>query len=91
MTVDGRRYHHILDPKTGLPAPGFMSVTVVTEKSAAYADALSTGLAVMGRKKAMELVERTPAVEAIFVDDNGKIWISTGLRDRVSKQKQLLN
>ncbi len=91
MTVDGRRYHHILDPKTGLPAPGFMSVTVVTEKSAAYADALSTGLAVMGRKKAMKLVEKTPAVEAIFVDDNGKIWISTGLRDRVSKQKQLLN
>lgn len=87
MTVNGRRYHHILDPKTGRPATGFMSVTAVTENSAAYADALSTGLAVMGRKKAMELVERTPGVEAVFVDSDGQVWISPGLRDRVSKLK----
>ncbi len=87
MTVNGRRYHHILDPKTGRPATGFMSITVVTENSAAYADALSTGLAVMGRKKAMELVERTQGVGAVFIDSDGQVWISPGLRDRVSELK----
>lgn len=87
MTVKGRRYHHILDPKTGRPAKGFMSVTVVTENSAAYADALSTGLAVMGRKKAMELVERTPEVEAVFIDNDGRVWVSKGLRDRIRELK----
>ncbi len=87
MSVNGRRYHHILDPDTGRPATGFMSVTVVTENSAAYADALSTGLAVMGRKKAMELVERTPGVEAVFIDSSGQVWISKGLRDRIGELK----
>ncbi len=88
--IDGQRYHHVIDPKTGHPAPGFMSVTVVTKKSAAYADALSTGLAVMGRKKALRLVEKTTGVEAIFVDANGRTWVSTGLKNQVHElQRQI--
>jgi FAD:protein FMN transferase len=81
---DGRRYHHVLDPAGGMPADGFMSVTVVTDKSGAFADALSTGLAVMGRKPAMRLVEGLPGVEVLFIDDSGKIWVSSGLKGKIS-------
>lgn len=79
----GRRYHHILDPKTGYPAGGFMSVTVVTTHSAAFADALSTGLAVMGRRRAMALVEKLPGTGAVFVDGAGKTWVSAGLKNKL--------
>lgn len=79
----GRRYHHILDPKTGYPARGFMSVTVVTDRDAAFADALSTGLAVMGRVKAMKLVEKTRGVGIVFVDGDGRVWVSPSLRSKV--------
>jgi thiamine biosynthesis lipoprotein len=83
FTIGARRYHHVIDPKTGQPAPGFMSVTVVTDRSAAYADALSTGLAVMGRKKALRLVENLPGTDVFFVDENGRFWSSSGLGDRL--------
>jgi FAD:protein FMN transferase len=81
----GRRYHHILDPSSGMPAEGFMSVTVVTDESAAFADALSTGLAVMGRKPAMKLVERLPGTEVVFIDETGKVWVSSGLKGKIGK------
>lgn len=80
---NGRRYHHILDPKTGRPAAGFRSVTVITTRGAAFADALSTGLAVMGRRPAMALVEKLPDVEAIFIDGRGRVWPSTGLMGKL--------
>lgn len=87
FTHGGQRYHHVLDPKTGRPAAGFMSVTVVTSKGAAYADALSTGLAVMGRKKSMRLVDKLPGVEVFFIDEDGRFWISDGLKGRLEKIK----
>ena len=83
FTHSGRRYHHILDPATGRPATGFMSVTVVTDKSAARADALSTALAVAGRSKAMALAEETPGTDVIFIDGRGKPWVSSGLKGKI--------
>lgn len=79
----GKRYHHLLDPKTGNPAYGLMSVTVITPKSAAEADALSTGLFVLGPKKGMEFVEKTPHLEAIFVTSKGDVLLSRGLQGKV--------
>lgn len=80
---DGRRYHHILDPATGYPATRSRSVTVVA-KDATTADALSTALFVMGVEAGMKLVERLPDVEAVFVDAQNRVHISSGLRGKLT-------
>ena len=80
---DGVRYHHILDPKTLQPARGCQSVTVIAREGV-VADGLDTGIFVMGPKRGMELVEQLPDVEAVIVDRDGKIWVSAGLKDRIT-------
>jgi thiamine biosynthesis lipoprotein len=75
---DGVRYHHILDPKTGYPARGVMSVTIVAEDPA-MADALSTAVFVMGRVRGMALIERLDRVEGVIVDEAGGIFASSGM------------
>ena len=74
VTIDGVRYHHIIDPKTGFPTDNELSsVTIVTENST-YADALSTAIYVKGLERGWEFVNSLPDVEALFVTkDNGVI------------------
>lgn len=79
---DGVRYHHILDPSTGYPAEGTRSVTIVSEDPA-WADALSTGVFVMGPREGMELVEGLDGVEAVIVNSTGKVTRSSGFTGEV--------
>jgi thiamine biosynthesis lipoprotein len=79
---DGIRYHHILDPQTLWPARLCQSVTVIA-KEGTVADGLDTGIFVLGPEQGMALVERLPNVEAIIIDDKGKMTVSSGLRDRL--------
>ena len=81
---DGVRYHHILDPHTLQPARSCQSVTVVAREGI-WADGLDTGIFVMGVESGMRLVEALPDVEAIIVDDEGVVHVSSGLRDRIRK------
>jgi thiamine biosynthesis lipoprotein len=76
--ADGVRYHHILDPRTGWPARGLRSVTVISP-DAVLADGLSTGIMVMGPEKGLALAERLKNVEAVLVDDHGKVETTSGL------------
>ena len=78
----GRRYHHILDPDIGQPAPGTRSVTIVA-KRAVIADGLSTGVFVMGPDAGMALIEKLPDVEGVIVTGANEVRISSGLRDRL--------
>ena len=79
---DGVRYHHILDRDTGYPVRnGMLSSTIVAEESM-EADALSTATFVLGLEAAQELVLSIDDVEAIFVNEEKKVWISPGLRER---------
>lgn len=64
--LDGTRYHHILNPKTGYPGKPCVSVTILA-KSAAKADALTTAIFVLGPKRGMELIEQTPGVEGLII------------------------
>jgi thiamine biosynthesis lipoprotein len=78
---DGVRYHHILDPHTGYPADsGLMSVTVVSDKGA-DSDALSTAALVLGKDRALDLLEKYDA-DGIFVDTNKNIFITERLKDK---------
>lgn len=79
---DGVRYHHILDPQTLQPARACQSVTVIA-KEGTTADGLDTGIFVLGPEQGMALVERLPGVEAIIIDQGGKITVSSGLRGRL--------
>ena len=74
---DGVRYHHILDPRTGRPATKSRSVTVMA-KRAVVADAWSTALFVLGPDKGLPLVDKNPALEAVFVDDKNQLRTSRG-------------
>ena len=79
---DGRRYHHILDPSTGEPARGTRSVTIVANH-AVLADALSTGVFLLGPDAGMALIERLPDVDGVIVSDKNEVLISSGLRGKV--------
>lgn len=64
LTVDGERLSHVLDPRTGRPAPDFGSLTVVAP-TALEADCLSTGLYVLGPEAAVAWAEERPGVEVL--------------------------
>ena len=78
--LGGKRYHHILDPRTGSPSTGCMSATV-TGPDAAFCDAIATAMCVLGPKEGLELIEKLPRVEALLVDLNGETHVSSGLSD----------
>lgn len=76
--ADSIRYHHILDPKTGYPARGCVSVTIKAP-TAMEADALSTAIFVLGPDKGMALINRLPNTEGIIIfERDGKLtWIAS--------------
>jgi thiamine biosynthesis lipoprotein len=63
---NGVRYHHLLDPATGYPMRGIVSVTLVAT-DAVWADALSTMVFLLGRDKGMELMKQSPGVDGMIV------------------------
>lgn len=86
VEVDGKRYHHILDPATGYPADsGVKSVTILTD-SGLYSDALSTACFVLGVEDGLRLAESFRA-EALFVDTEGEIYMTEGMSAYFQKAK----
>ena len=87
VEVDGIRYHHILDPRTGMPADnGVKSVTILcgrgtsgNQSSGLFSDALSTACFVLGVEDGLKLAELFDA-EVLFVDAQGQITMSDGMK-----------
>ncbi len=75
---NGRRYHHILDTKTGMSAEtDIESVTVITGDSI-DSDCLCTVCILYGYEKAQELIENTPGTEAVFILSDGSVRSTSG-------------
>ena len=75
---DKVRFHHILDPKTGRPARGLQSASVLAPDGT-DADALSTAVMVLGTDAGLRLIESLPGVGAVLVDSRGDIHVSKRL------------
>ncbi len=85
----GRRWHHILDPRSGLPAEHTASVTVIAQKGV-YADALSTALFVLGPDAALRRLPTAPGTpQAIIVDTDLKLHVSTAIKERLQMRVPL--
>jgi thiamine biosynthesis lipoprotein len=84
---DGKRYHHILDPRTGYPASGIRSVTVLAPTSF-LADTLDTAIFVLGVEKGLKLIAETPGSEAVIVDGDNRVHVSPGLKQRIEILRQ---
>jgi len=72
----GARYHHILNPQTGRPAKGLISVTIITEKTAAESDILSTAVFALGPEAGFKLVKSLKDTEAVLIDSSGRVKVT---------------
>ncbi|WP_299886089.1 FAD:protein FMN transferase [uncultured Lacinutrix sp.] len=78
VTFNGKKYTHIIDPRTGYPSSGIVSVSVLTS-SAELADAIATSIFVMGKEVGLDFVNQLKSVECIIVDDSGKVHYSNNI------------
>lgn len=83
-TVDGKQYHHIINPETLMPAEYFTAVTIVC-KDSGLADALSTSVFNMPYEQGLALIEELPGTEALWVFKNGEIKYSSNFDKYIKK------
>jgi len=82
---DGVWYHHLLDPRTGMPARGIRSISVIADE-AVLTDGFATGIFVMGPEKGAKLLEEL-GLDAVIVLDDGKVLVTKGLRGKIEFNK----
>jgi thiamine biosynthesis lipoprotein len=84
--VDGKRYHHIIDPQTGYPATACRSVTIWAP-DATTADSVDDAVFILGPERGLKLVESLDGVGAVVVDEQNRVFISERVKDRVKLLK----
>ncbi|MGC4094238.1 MAG: FAD:protein FMN transferase [Polyangiaceae bacterium] len=87
FVIDGKRYHHIIDPRTGYPATASRSVTVHAP-DALTADMIDDAVFILGPDKGLKLAESLPNVGVVIVDAHNKLWISASLQAKVQVGRQ---
>lgn len=78
VVFNGKKYSHIIDPRTGYPSRGVNSVTIFA-KSAELCDALATAVFIMGKDAGLSLINQLGGTEVILVDEDNKIHKSSGI------------
>lgn len=79
---EGKRYHHIIDPRSGYPVAHTRSVTVLAPTSF-LADTLDTAIFVLGAEQGLKLLAKVPGAEAVIVDAQNRVHVSPGLSGRL--------
>lgn len=78
VMIDGKKYSHTIDPKTGMPVHGIKSVTIISP-NAEIADAMATPVMIMGIKVGLDMVNQVKGLACIIVDDHDKIHTSKNI------------
>lgn len=78
VVIEGKKYSHTIDPKTGYPIQGIKSVTTICPQ-AEFADAMTTPIMILGVDKGLHLVNQINGLECIVIDDNDRIFHSKGI------------
>ena len=79
VVIDGKKYSHTINPKTGLPVSGIKSVTIIT-KNAELADAMATPVTVMGIRAGLNMINQMNMIECIIIDDNNNLYTSNNIK-----------
>jgi thiamine biosynthesis lipoprotein len=79
IVVDGKKYSHTINPRTGLPVTGIKSVTILCS-NAEFADAIATPVMIMGIRAGLNMINQLNGVEAIVIDDDDRIYHSDNLK-----------
>ena len=79
VLIDGKRYSHTINPRTGLPVTGIKSVTILCP-NAELADAMATPVMVMGVKVGLALINQMKKIACILVDDHNLLFYSDNIR-----------
>lgn len=77
--IDGKKYSHTIDPKTGFPVSGIKSVTIICP-SAELADALATPVTVMGIKAGLDLINQMKGIACVIIDDDNNLFTSKNIK-----------
>ena len=78
VMINGKKYSHTIDPKTGLPVTGIKSVTIICP-NAEIADAMATPVMIMGIRVGLDLINQVKGIECIIVDDHDTIHTSKNI------------
>jgi FAD:protein FMN transferase len=76
--VDGKKYSHTIDPKTGLPVSGIKSVTIICP-NAEIADAMATPVMIMGIKAGLDMINQVKGLACIIIDENDVVHTSKNI------------
>jgi FAD:protein FMN transferase len=78
IMIDGKKYSHTIDPRTGLPICGIKSVTIISP-NAEIADAMATPVMIMGIRAGLDMINQIKDIDAIVIDDDDKIYKSDNI------------
>jgi len=84
--VEKKRYHHIIDPRTGKPSTGVISATLIGDPGALI-DPLSKAPFILGPEEGLRIVKKAGA-EAIIVDEQGKVYMTDGIKDLIEQPQR---
>jgi thiamine biosynthesis lipoprotein len=79
IMIDGVKYSHTINPKTGLPVTGIKSVTIVST-NAEVADAMATPVMIMGIEAGLDMINQIKDIEAIVIDDNNTLYATKNIK-----------
>ena len=79
IMIDGQKYSHTINPKTGLPVTGIKSVTIIST-NAEIADAMATPVMIMGIYAGLDMINQIKDIEAIVIDDENKLYTSKNIK-----------
>jgi thiamine biosynthesis lipoprotein len=83
--IQKKRYHHIIDPRTGKPSKGVISVTLIGDRGSLI-DPLAKAPFILGPEKGLTIVRKAGA-EAIIVDDQGTVFMTDGIKKLLDQSR----